>query len=157
MQEIEFDEFDEFDEVVAEKVDVEVEEKLKTLSATYNDLRVKRLDKEREAKEIGKEETATKNEIAELFPSLGKPRFSHSGVSVASVDNEEVVISFEKLLRTITEIKKGDITLTAKDIQEIQQYISVGKGKVENAFTKQEVNDMTVVNKLGKKLEIKAK
>lgn len=155
MQDLELDEFDEVE--VSTKVDVKVEEELKALSTTYNKLRVKRLGIENDAKEVKKAEDATKEMITELFPKLGKSRFSHAGVTVSSVDKEEQVIGLKQLLRMVSGAKTGKITLTEEDIETLEEYVKVTKGNVEKGFTKQEVNEMTVVNKLGKKLEIKAK
>jgi hypothetical protein len=155
MEELEFDEFDEVE--VTTKVDLKVEKDLKALSIAYNKLRVKRLAIENEAKEVKKSEDAAKEMIAELFPKLGKSRFSHAGVTVSSMDKEEQVIGLKPLLRMVSGIKTGKITLTDEDIATLEEYIKVTKGNVEKGFTKQEVNEMTVVNKLGKKLDIKAK
>ena len=155
MEELEFDEFDEVD--VTTKVDLKVEEELKALALTYNKTRVERLALDKESTKLKKVEESTKEMIAELFPKLGKSRFSHAGVMVSSADKEEQVIGLKPLLRMVSGIKTGKITLTDEDIATLEEYIKVTKGNVEKGFTKQEVNEMTVVNKLGKKLDIKAK
>jgi hypothetical protein len=155
MEELEFDEFDEVE--VTSKVDLKVEEELKALALTYNKTRVERLALDKESTKLKKVEESTKEMIAELFPKLGKSRFSHAGVMVSSADKEEQVIGLKPLLRMVSGIKTGKITLTDEDIATLEEYIKVTKGNVEKGFTKQEVNEMTVVNKLGKKLDIKAK
>jgi hypothetical protein len=155
MEELEFDEFDEVD--VTTKVDLKVEEELKALALTYNKTRVERLALDKESTKLKKVEESTKEMIAELFPKLGKSRFSHAGVMVSSADKEEQVIGLKPLLRMVCGIKTGKITLTDEDIETLEEYVKVTKGNVEKGFTKQEVNEMTVVNKLGKKLDIKAK
>lgn len=155
MEELEFDEFDEVE--VTTKVDLKVEEELKALALTYNKTRVERLALDKESTKLKKVEESTKEMIAELFPKLGKSRFSHAGVMVSSADKEEQVIGLKPLLRMVSGIKTGKITLTDEDIATLEEYIKVTKGNVEKGFTKQEVNEMTVVNKLGKKLDIKAK
>jgi hypothetical protein len=155
MEELEFDEFDEVD--VTTKVDLKVEEELKALALTYNKTRVERLALDKESTKLKKVEESTKEMIAELFPKLGKSRFSHAGVMVSSADKEEQVIGLKPLLRMVSGIKTGKITLTDEDIETLEEYVKVTKGNVEKGFTKQEVNEMTVVNKLGKKLDIKAK
>ena len=155
MEELEFDEFDEVD--VTTKVDLKVEEELKALALTYNKTRVERLALDKESTKLKKVEESTKEMIAELFPKLGKSRFSHAGVMVSSADKEEQVIGLKPLLRMVSGIKTGKITLTYEDIETLEEYFKVTKGNVEKGFTKQEVNEMTVVNKLGKKLDIKAK
>jgi hypothetical protein len=155
MEELEFDEFDEVE--VTSKVDLKVEEELKALALTYNKTRVERLALDKESTRLKKVEESLKDMIAELFPKLGKSRFSHAGVMVSSADKEEQVIGLKPLLRMVSGIKTGKITLTDEDIATLEEYIKVTKGNVEKGFTKQEVNEMTVVNKLGKKLDIKAK
>jgi ABC-type branched-subunit amino acid transport system ATPase component len=155
MEELEFDEFDEVE--VTSKVDLKVEEELKALALTYNKTRVERLALDKESTKLKKVEESTKEMIAELFPKLGKSRFSHAGVMVSSADKEEQVIGLKPLLRMVSGIKAGKITLTDEDIETLEEYVKVTKGNVEKGFTKQEVNEMTVVNKLGKKLDIKAK
>ena len=155
MEELEFDEFDEVE--VTTKVDLKVEEELKALALTYNKTRVERLALDTESTKLKKVEESTKEMIAELFPKLGKSRFSHAGVMVSSADKEEQVIGLKPLLRMVSGIKTGKITLTDEDIATLEEYIKVTRGNVEKGFTKQEVNEMTVVNKLGKKLDIKAK
>jgi ABC-type branched-subunit amino acid transport system ATPase component len=155
MEELEFDEFDEVE--VTSKVDLKVEEELKALAITYNKTRVERLALDKESTRLKKVEESLKDMIAELFPKLGKSRFSHAGVMVSSKDKEEQVIGLKPLLRMVSGIKTGKITLTDEDITTLEEYIKVTKGNVEKGFTKQEVNEMTVVNKLGKKLNIEAK
>jgi hypothetical protein len=155
MEELEFDEFDEVE--VTSKVDLKVEEELKALALTYNKTRVERLALDKESTKLKKVEESTKEMIAELFPKLGKSRFSHAGVMVSSADKEEQVIGLKPLLRMVSGIKTGKITLTDEDIETLEEYVKVTKGNVEKGFTKQEVNEMTIVNKLGKKLDIKAK
>jgi len=152
MEELEFDEVE-----VTTKVDLKVEEELKALALTYNKTRVERLALDKESTRLRKVEESLKDMIAELFPKLGKSRFSHAGVMVSSADKEEQVIGLKPLLRMVSGIKTGKITLTDEDIATLEEYIKVTKGNVEKGFTKQEVNEMTVVNKLGKKLNIEAK
>ncbi len=157
MGELELD-FDGFDEVeVTSNVDLKVEEELKVLTFTYNKARTERLALDKESTKLKKVEEEVKGMIADLFPKLGKSRFSHAGVMVSTKDKEEQVIGLKPLLRMVSGIKTGKITLTDEDIATLEEYVKVTKGNVEKGFTKQEVNEMTVVNKLGKKLDISTK